>query len=534
MITSRMAKSTSRHPADVFCNGPADVGCFLRMRPPQPGDSWTRPKQEGEERALDGVLPSTLRRNMLAADQAWSWIDFHALPDLHAQHAQRAQHAHAHTQAKEEHASPDGIVMVKEVVHVALSNQYGLGDSLNGLVTAYWIAWALDARLIVCWPPGSQGFGELPIRPAHHCSQQHAAHAAELNKEYALRGYDAGYKVNSAQRFVMRGANFSFVSSDSILQVDRKVWYQAHCQDDFWRLRSRPRLYLSTNRGIMVRAFYDMDDSRLGAYLRRTYASPFDAAGAALRAILQLRPRQPVACLHIRSALTFAGIDDLMGCVLEREQMFPAAGAALGIRIFSDIGTGHLRYDRSDRRSDGSPSFSSLSPFAASRYPWAAANATANTTRASHLRAARKTNELLQHVRGLPTMTNGSVHLFVRAVAQSQRVQAASRQEAKRRAKNKSRETLPAADRQRSSDKISSNAPTAATAWLELASCSCFYIPSSTFSLSAAAASGSESVFAAPHRYITPFATCDEVFVPKQHWKASPKLGLLHAGAVFP
>ena len=588
LMEARLSSATSRV-TDLFCRAAADVGCFVPVY-------TARQRAQSREVLLDGRPPSEWQRS--DADGPWRRIDARPLgPALKG--AVRLPHE---VMGQVGTAAPAPARMrVVELVFVTLSERYGLGDSLAGLASAFWIAWSLGARLRVCWPKGSEGHNEVAaaMRAEYGCTRAHANDAAALKPEYFRRAYRyAKYDRDVAQTFVMRGRSFAFVTTDFAgMRANRRVWYRSHCRRDFARLRSRPRLYISTNRGILVQAYAD-NQSRLGAHLRKHFASAYDAAGFALRAVLTPLPRSPMACVHIRSALTLAPIGHILECALAAEQQreqqqqqqqqqhvqqrpgildgtasgtpvaatavaaratagttdgsgrvgvlgtpvrgmlgadLPASASSGGLRIFSDIGTAHLQQDRS-----GKNGHLPLSPFVLQRSSEAAAALTATLLRRGRAPNSQRGGSAAGGERQAASVT---LHQIVKASREAQQA-AAQMAQARREARRVSGAVPTAFSRSGSTNASFASAtaagsqgrpaPSPGTAWLELASCARFYIPSSTFSLSAAAASGADEVYAAPSRYITPFASCEEVLVSKHAWVADGEKGVLHAGSVFP
>ena len=162
----------------------------------------------------------------------------------------------------------------------------GIGDSLNGLVSAYWLSHILGAELSLCWPEATHMPWRVRLESAG-CVAPKARY--ERLARLLVRHAPPGTKTQTASSLtgrVLVEDNYS-VARFNCGTRDLPLWSRRK-----WaRLRARPTLYLVANQGLTSwlwlhsKAAEFTDVARL---LREHGSSPWDAAGAALRRMLAL------------------------------------------------------------------------------------------------------------------------------------------------------------------------------------------------------------------------------------------------------
>ena len=150
----------------------------------------------------------------------------------------------------------DTVVPVKEVVFVRTLN--GIGDSLNGLVTAYWLGAYLNASFLVCWPE-AEGVIEWRVPTALQNCLAWKAQWERRTRESVLsweRGSQRTKAIEWAGLSLLLGEDTTFLRYEGT----SNGFYQSYSRSDWAALRTRPTLMLSSNRGITTFAFGDRTD----------------------------------------------------------------------------------------------------------------------------------------------------------------------------------------------------------------------------------------------------------------------------------
>ena len=232
------------------------------------------------------------------------------------------------------------VVPVKDVVFVRTLN--GIGDTLNGLVTAYWLSAYLNATFSVCWPE-SEGVISWRVALAPPGCLAWKTQWERRTREFVL-SWERGSQRSKAIEY----AGLSMLVSEDTAFVRYEAtsggFYAAYGKGDWAALRTRPTLMLSSNRGITTFAYTDRTDKTgLSAWLRSRFTSPWSAAGSALRQVVRLAaPRPRDICVHYRAARMMAvPVEDIVACAAT-----VGSSATRGsVKVFSDVGSRHLMVD---------------------------------------------------------------------------------------------------------------------------------------------------------------------------------------------
>jgi hypothetical protein len=201
-------------------------------------------------------------------------------------------------------------VPVQRVVFIR--SPTGIGDNLNGLVSGYWLSKALGANFSVCWPEiaNTNVTWRIPTVIEREClepkrrfewlASELVLHASELAPRHSQYPQHFMRETMSLRLLVERDyAMLHFYAGSP-----HQVWGQFSSKR--WaRLRVRPTLYVSTNRGLTSflhgKCQYTPQTCRSGQLESAVFrGTPFQAFGAALGDILKLKPTSGDVCMHQR------------------------------------------------------------------------------------------------------------------------------------------------------------------------------------------------------------------------------------------
>jgi hypothetical protein len=244
----------------------------------------------------------------------------------------------------------------------------GIGDNLNGLITAYWVAQLLNASLELCWPEAADRVTwRIPVHRGGECLTSKRAFESHWSRHlagvYTGRGSNRTRKQSAGGEAMRmeRGFHFHFLVTTpdaALLRCDcTSKLFDRHAMDNgvagaAW-LRKRPTLYLTTNRGMLSFAFDDVTKAgaprtQLTRLLRERFASPWRAAAYTLQELIAL-PSSGASpgndtCLHLRHGRTAAAT---RGAELPYRELLECATrhAPPSIRVVTDLGSAHLDAD---------------------------------------------------------------------------------------------------------------------------------------------------------------------------------------------
>jgi len=215
---------------------------------------------------------------------------------------------------------------------VFIRPRFGLGDALNGAIAALWLAELLGATLEVCWPEAvASGWRfAVPQLEASLCKGLTDGVLEILNNRLS-RG-----------RYLVDLPDFAYFGCESC--ANSVVMYRQYLLAST-ELRRREWVAFSSNRGVTSYAFAD-DRPAAARPLRnilRRHATPWHAAGAALRTLLALRPRmdgvagddEETHCLHYRSHNMKGPLEAFLACIEN----------ATSVRVFSDLSGQYMAAD---------------------------------------------------------------------------------------------------------------------------------------------------------------------------------------------
>jgi hypothetical protein len=403
----------------------------------------------------------------------------------------------------------------------------------------FWLSRLLGAKLHVCIPAESELAG-LPLRqPVGGCNASETIDVQAAKAIHARRALRGG-----GQSYVLRGERFALLSMDSRnIRADGKAWFKALSAGEWRVLHGREVLIISSHKGLMQRAWLASLNSKgslpalrpFGDWLRSAFSSPWQPLGTALRAVVDLTPPRlpptstkadatdgalPPVCLHIRTAHLYAPLGDLLECASSDPDAL-----ASGVHVFSDLGSDHLRSDRSASAGDTGALQSPFS-LAARSYD------DDNVSKEELLRRMVLSKRTLREIVWRAATTRGQLEKAKHVLRYSDH----RRTQALRKHAQRSSSLELGAGGGAHNDSLAGDGgsvhramsaralPTAA--WLQLARCGrTYYTSLSTFSLTAAAAAGATRVYTSPGRYVAPFATCDEAYVP---WEDLPSAVMVY------
>lgn len=198
--------------------------------------------------------------------------------------------------------------MLADVVYIPM--EFGIGDKMNGMTTAMWLAKQLYRPLKVCYP-FLQSQIRLQTVPAHVCEG--------LTRGLQKKGEHRFWSVNTSTHYVgcKRCRNFHYVSRE----IRRTFWQNATF---LHALNSSTRVVISLNRNVA-----SVDGIQASRRLLH-------------EAMFIQEPRYDV-CIHHRSFRSQLTVDALLRC-------FPTADPAV---VFTDYSSRHLVTDRKEPLTEG-------------------------------------------------------------------------------------------------------------------------------------------------------------------------------------
>jgi hypothetical protein len=224
---------------------------------------------------------------------------------------------------------------VRRVVFVKWT-KVGMGDNLNGLISAYWMSRWSNISLAICWPEGDGTLRRRPWRVARANAALCRAllrarqRLADLSCDALRAGHNGHLRVNAIGHGLRNVTWVGLSQCGHTTEYYRRFFSAKHR----WQ-ECDETLAISVNRGISSFVFADRSHP-WHAWLRAQHGTPWQAAGAALRQMIDTTapPAAPSSsCLHYRSHLMLP---------LTLNQLVPCVENATSVRVFTDLVSRHL------------------------------------------------------------------------------------------------------------------------------------------------------------------------------------------------
>ena len=260
----------------------------------------------------------------------------------------------------------------------------GIGDSLNGLASAWLLSQFFGVEFSVCWPEANVSWA-VPSLSAECITPKREWERRVISQVHGAKNtWDKrNYRDQAWQQMLVWGSG-AYVGVGKV-SLD---FYKLYSKANWSALRRRPHLFVSSHRGFIAESLRmygfrnrSINEINFGRWLHDSFhprvAGP--ASGAelalpgkgrgktmlpwrvfrhALRNVLRVPPREPSSCcVHFRQRLLGAvKLQDVISCASLPRHQSGAQGELMGgaldegpscsyVRVYSDLHTKHLATD---------------------------------------------------------------------------------------------------------------------------------------------------------------------------------------------
>lgn len=249
---------------------------------------------------------------------------------------------------------------VERVIYIRSLN--GIGDSLNGLASAYLLSQFLGASFTVCWPEAKHAPWLVPLQTDARCTFPKRAWERHIRSrlDTAVGNGRKRAARDSAWQQILEWDTGAFVQCGSNLGD----FYAMYSSGNWSALRRKSRLFLSSHRGFLTIAWLSQKTRPPFANWLRSLLSTADgersrrkepfytwlAMRLALRRVLRVAKPEPASCcVHYRHAVMQAvRLQNVLACASrpdDKRDLSSGGPSCTQVRVFSDLHTAHLAID---------------------------------------------------------------------------------------------------------------------------------------------------------------------------------------------
>ena len=254
----------------------------------------------------------------------------------------------------EDHEDDEPFSDANGVVVYVPNTGLGLGDRLNGLVTAYWTSRFMQRPLRVCWENAALPFRKhYMVMSRSQCDELVRTRLALVREKkrtdflYEHEGSNGPTLFVSCSGTDRRGNRGSecgnyrlpddfdmeaarVTTSGGLKGALSYLLYKGIFRDVMRDMSQYETVVISLNRGITTSVWGEQEDTQQKAYLRSRFSSPWAAFGHALLDVFDMDEQiqrtdhkgHDLSCFHHRSLLTTSPLESYLACLSEPVLIF--------------------------------------------------------------------------------------------------------------------------------------------------------------------------------------------------------------------